>query len=125
VNDDTQLLRRYAEEGFEPAFSELVARHINLVYSAALRQVGGDTHLAQDVTQTVFADLARKAGTISSRQVLTSWLYQATRFAAAQCVGQASRLSLKYLRQARRLSYFEAGRSRISCGCCMSPCRRF
>jgi len=86
VNDDTQLLRRYAEEGFEPAFSELVSRHIDLVYSAALRQVAGDTHLAQDVTQTVFADLARKARTISSRQVLTGWLYQATRFAAAKAV---------------------------------------
>src|SRR6266571_8494814 len=41
VNDDTQLLRRYAEEGSEPAFNKLVARHIDLVYSAALRQVAG------------------------------------------------------------------------------------
>jgi len=47
------------------------------VYSAALRQVGGDVHLAQDVTQTVFADLARKARALSRHEVLTVWLYQA------------------------------------------------
>src|SRR5437762_9341574 len=86
VNDDLQLLRRYAEEGSEPAFSELVARHIDLVYTAALRQVAGDAHLAQDVTQTVFADLARKARALSGRAVLTGWLFQATRYAAAKAV---------------------------------------
>ena len=64
MNDDAQLLRCYAEEGSESAFSELVSQHIDLVYSAALRQVGGDAHLAQDVAQTVFADLARKARTV-------------------------------------------------------------
>ena len=58
MNDDAQLLRRYAEHASESAFAELVARHIDLVYSAALRQLNGDTHQAQDVAQTVFADLA-------------------------------------------------------------------
>src|SRR6266566_248896 len=86
MNDDAQLLRRYAEAGSESAFSEIVSRHIDLVYSAALRQVGGDAHLAQDVAQTVFADLARKARTVSRHGVLTGWLYQATRFAASKAV---------------------------------------
>jgi len=86
MNDDAQLLRRYAEAGSESAFSELVSRHIDLVYSAALRQVAGDRHLAQDVVQTVFADLARKARIVSRHGVLTGWLYQATRFAAAKVV---------------------------------------
>jgi len=86
MNDDAQLLRCYAEEASESAFSELVSRHIDLVYSAALRQVGGDAHLAQDVAQTVFADLARKARTASGHEVLTGWLYQATRYAASKVV---------------------------------------
>ena len=47
--DDRQLLRRYADESSEAAFGELVARHVNLVYSAALRRTDGDVHLAQDV----------------------------------------------------------------------------
>jgi len=59
--DDDALLCRYAQEGDEDAFTELVRRHLNFVYAAALRQVGGDAQFAQDVTQIVFTDLARKA----------------------------------------------------------------
>src|SRR6266571_4070907 len=86
MTDDAQLLRRYTEEGAEPAFGELVTRHIDLVYSAALRVVGGDRHLAQDVTQTVFADLARKAGSLRRGAVLAGWLYRHTCFTAAKAV---------------------------------------
>lgn len=50
---DTELLRRYAEDHYEAAFAELVSRHVGLVYAAALRQVGGATHRAQDVAQRV------------------------------------------------------------------------
>ena len=89
--DDTELLRRYAETGSESAFSELVTRHLPLVYSAALRQVNGDVHLAQDVAQCVFSDLARKAASVARRlsaesQVLSGWLYTSTRFAASKLV---------------------------------------
>ncbi len=47
--DDEQLLGAYARERSQSAFGELVARHIDFVYSAALRVVNGDSHLAQDV----------------------------------------------------------------------------
>lgn len=80
---DGELLERYVREESESAFAELVARHINLVYAAALRQVNGDAHLAEDVTQSVFADLARKAGKLLSHSSLTGWLYTSTRFVAA------------------------------------------
>lgn len=82
--DDRQLLRRYATDGSEAAFGELVGRHLNLVFSAALRRTGGDTQLAQDVAQLVFTDLARKARSLSEDAVLAGWLHRATHYAVAQ-----------------------------------------
>ena len=89
--EDTELLRRYADEQSEAAFAELVRRHLDLVYSVALRQVGGDAHLAQDVAQTVFTSLARKAADLADRPVLGGWLYRTTQFAAVDAVRAASR----------------------------------
>jgi RNA polymerase sigma factor (sigma-70 family) len=83
---DQELLRRYATEGSEEAFAELVQRHLDLVYSAALRQLNGDAHLARDAAQLVFVDLARKAGSLAERPVLAGWLFMGTRFAAAKLV---------------------------------------
>ena len=83
MTSDAELLRRYAEEESEDAFAELVGRHLNLVYFAALRQVG-DPHRAKDVTQAVFTDLASKAAALWRRPVLASWLHTSTRFAAAK-----------------------------------------
>src|ERR1035441_7415348 len=84
MTPDPELLRRFAKTNSEDAFAELVKRHVNLVYSAALRQVNGDAHLAQDVAQPVFADLARKATALSRRESLTGWLYTSAHFAAAK-----------------------------------------
>lgn len=70
MTDDGQLLQRYTRERSEAAFGELVTRHIDLVYSVGLRVAGGDSHLAQDVTQTVFLDLARKAHSLPRDAVL-------------------------------------------------------
>src|SRR5262252_4072415 len=83
---DSELLQRYADEGCEAAFTELVKRYVDLVYSAAMRQVSGNADLAQDVTQTVFIELARKAKSLSSHTLLTGWLYTGTRYAAARHV---------------------------------------
>ncbi len=88
---DQELLRRYAEHGAEEAFNELVQRHLNLVWAAA-RRVTGNADLAQDVAQTVFTDLARKASSLPRETVLAGWLYRAACHAAAKQVrGEARR----------------------------------
>lgn len=84
--EDAELLRDYAQNHSNDAFTELVRRRLDLVYSVALRQVNGDSHLAQDVTQIVFTDLARKAATLADHRVLAGWLFTSTRFAAAKLV---------------------------------------
>jgi RNA polymerase sigma factor (sigma-70 family) len=86
MTPDPELLREFARTNSEAAFAELVKRHVNLVYSAALRQVNGDGHLAKDVAQMVFTDLARKADSLSRRETLTGWLYTSAHFAAAKIV---------------------------------------
>ncbi len=82
MNDDATLLRRYTEESSESAFTELVRRYVDLVYSAALRRTGGDSHGATEVAQQVFTALARDARKLSSHPVLAAWLHTATRNAS-------------------------------------------
>src|SRR5580658_4266392 len=83
--DDAELLRRYADDRSEEAFSELVERNLGLVYHAALRHCG-NAHQAQDVAQAVFNDLARKARSLATRPVLAGWLYTSARYAALRAV---------------------------------------
>ena len=109
MRDDAQLLRSYAKENSEAAFRELVERHLRLVYSAALRQVGGDAALAQDVAQRVFTDLARKAGALGGRAVLAGWLYTSTRYAAAQVVRGEQRRRAREAEAQRMNELFSAG----------------
>src|ERR1035437_1939575 len=89
---DVQLLRDYAEDGHEAAFRELVTRHADFVFSAALRQVNS-SDLAGDIAQGVFTDLARKARPLAKQMPgsLAGWLHRGTRYAA-----------LNHLRDTRR-----------------------
>jgi RNA polymerase sigma factor (sigma-70 family) len=94
MSDDMTLVREFATNQSEPAFAALVERHIALVHSAALRQVG-DAHLAEEITQAVFIILARKAASLGLKTILSAWLYRTTRYAAADA------LKAKRRRQAR------------------------
>lgn len=97
--DSLELLRRYAVEGVDEAFAELVRRHLDLVYSAALRRCFGDAPLAGDVAQTVFLDLARrfrKGGTpgpsgLDAIRSVPAWLYRHAGFVASTAMRSESR----------------------------------
>ena len=78
-------LKEFAARQSEEAFRTLVGRHIDFVYSVALRQLR-DPHAAEEVAQAVFIDLAAKAAVISERTILSGWLFRAARFAAAKMV---------------------------------------
>jgi RNA polymerase sigma factor (sigma-70 family) len=79
--DDTDLIRRFVAQRAEHALEELIRRHVDLVYRAALRKVG-HPHLAEDVTQAVFTALAWKAPSLQRHRTIVGWLHTATRFAA-------------------------------------------
>src|SRR5450432_1443322 len=83
--DDIVLLREYARNNSEEAFAALVSRHVNLVYSVALRQVR-DTHLAEEITQAVFIILARKADKMPQHAVLPGWLCRTARYVSANAL---------------------------------------
>jgi RNA polymerase sigma factor (sigma-70 family) len=94
MNEDIELARRYAIQQSEQAFETLVSRYLGLVHSAALRQVR-DPQLAEEITQTVFVILARKAGSLSSKTILPGWLYKTTRYVASAA------LKMQYRRERR------------------------
>ena len=89
------LLRDYDRQGSEDAFAELVQRHVNLVYSVALRHVGIAAH-AEEITQAVFVILARKAASLRPDTILEGWLHETTRLTA-----------LRFLRGERRRQFRE------------------
>ena len=86
MTEDLELLRCYAAERSEAAFTELTRRNVDLVYSAALRLVRGDAQSAQDVTQQVFTELARQAQRLAGHPALIGWLYTTTRLMALRAI---------------------------------------
>ena len=106
MTETRQLLAEYAEHGSETAFQELVSRYVDLVHSAAIRLMNGDRHLAEDVTQTVFADLARCARSISGDAMLGGWLHRHTCFVASKTL-RTERRRLARERQAVDMNSLE------------------
>jgi RNA polymerase sigma factor (sigma-70 family) len=87
--DDMELLRRYVQ-GSEEAFAELVRRHLDFVYAAALRR-SRNAHRAQEVAQTVFIALARKAGTLLDRREIVGWLFISAQYSTVSLIRSESR----------------------------------
>ena len=83
VEEDTELLRRYAREQAQDAFAELVRRHLDFVYAAALRRAEGRSDLAADVAQQAFVALAHHARALEKHPAVAGWLYTTTHHLAA------------------------------------------
>ena len=94
VANDVDLLRQFVRSQSQEAFAEIVRRRLDLVYSAALRQVRSP-QLAEEIAQSVFADLAREAGSWQGGTVLTAWLYAVTRRTAVDVIRKESRRQLR------------------------------
>jgi RNA polymerase sigma factor (sigma-70 family) len=86
---DMELIREFTQAQSQDAFKELVLRHLNLVHSAALRQVQ-DHQLAEDVAQCVFTELARNAPRLKPDTILPAWLFQVTRRTAIDVIRRES-----------------------------------
>lgn len=95
MTDDAECLRRYAEAHDEDAFAEFVRRNVDMVYSAAYRQTGGDGYLAEDIAQKVFVAAAQKAAKLGRHPVVGAWLYQTTRYAAIDSVRSRRRQQVR------------------------------
>ena len=94
MTSDLELLQNYADRNSEEAFAELIRRHLDLVYSAALRQVRSP-QLAEEVAQSAYPALARNAGKLKPDTILTAWLYQVARRTAIDVVRHESRRQLR------------------------------
>jgi DNA-directed RNA polymerase specialized sigma24 family protein len=94
ITDDMTLLREFAGRNSEEAFAALVSRHVNLVYSVALRQIR-DPHLAEEITQAVFIILARKAKSLGSKTILSGWLCRTARNVSANALTMQRRRQLR------------------------------
>lgn len=101
---DWQLLREYTTRNSQEAFAELVRRHINMVYSTCLREVG-ERQLAEDVTQVVFVILASKAHSLQHEGSLAGWLFQTARFASKNVLRQEQNRRQKEQRIAEEITW--------------------
>jgi RNA polymerase sigma factor (sigma-70 family) len=72
---DADLLRRFVDQRDEAAFELLLWRHAAMVLHVC-RQMLGDADAAEDAFQATFLVFVRKAGSISRREALGSWLYR-------------------------------------------------
>ena len=115
MTESQRLLAEYAHSSSEAAFREIVTRYLDLTYSTAIRLVDGDAHLAQDVTQLVFIDLARMARRLSREVMLGGWLHRHCCFVARKVMrGERRRaarerqsLEMNALRDDSQVSLFE------------------
>ena len=111
---DDQLLADYVARRSQEAFAELVRRQVDLVYGAAQRQVR-DPHLADDVTQSVFIVLSRRAKAITPG-TFVGWLLKTTRYAAFNANKMQSRRRMHEKQAAAGRNLTKKFRRMVQCG---------
>ena len=100
THNDLHLLKQYMKSRDAEAFSEIVGRYQNLVYSVSLRVLGNVSD-AEDASQKCFLQLAQKAETVTDS--LAGWLHCcATRIAIDIRRQQASRKRIETAYSERR-----------------------
>lgn len=82
MDDERLLLKQFRQSGSSEDFEPIVSQYVNLVYSTALRIFPQQRAQVEDICQTVFADLSRKADVIPDQTPLAGWLYRHTCFIA-------------------------------------------
>lgn len=90
MRTDHDLLHHYQTAQSQAAFSALVQRYVDLVYSTAARQVSSPD-FAKEVSQQVFLELAARASKLRPNTHLASWLYVVTRRRAIDLVRREAR----------------------------------
>src|SRR5262245_64579630 len=93
TGDDMTLVQEFAQSNSEQAFATLVSRHVDLVYSVAMRQVR-DPHLAEEITQGVFIVLAKKARSLGPKTLLSGWLCRTARYVSGHALRNQRRRQL-------------------------------
>ena len=101
METDSDLLRSFVRDDRGEAFTQIVRRNIDLVHSCILRRVGGDSQIAEDLTQKVFSDLARKAATLANLSSVSGWLYVSANLASAEFVRKDRRRKTRELEASR------------------------
>jgi len=101
MKSDSDLLRSYVQDNCSEAFTEIVRRNVNLVHSCVLRRIGGDAQMAEDITQKVFSDLARKSSKLANLSSVSGWLYVGANLASAEFVRKERRRKTRELEASR------------------------
>ncbi len=108
---DIELLQEFAKSRADHLFTSLVERHIDLVFSAALRQLRSPD-LAREVTQAVFIELARQAARLRADTILAAWLYEIARRKSIDLIRRETRRRAREQTAAKEIAPMDPDTSR-------------